>query len=461
MKRKFGVATIAIAIFSCAPVSAQQAESAARPNVVFIMVDDMGHSDLSLTGSHHISTPNIDRIAREGLWLQQGYSSTPICSPTRTALLTGNYAQRYELGVEEPMAANVRPDIGIPLESPTLASVFQDRGYYTALIGKWHLGSPPFHGPLQHGYSHFYGVVEGAADYFRHRMVIGGTEIGMGLTRGNELISEEGYLTDMLGTEAVATIDRAEGRPFFISLHFTAPHWPWEGREDEAAAQSIGSIQHYDGGSIDSYRELMEIMDENVGRVLEALDDRGLAQNTIVVFTSDNGAERFSETWPFIGYKAEVLEGGIRVPILVRWPEKIASGQVSQQVMTSMDFLPTLLAMSGGEVSAAGAFDGEDLSDQLLGRAEPVERTIFWRFNAADQAAVRQGDWKYVKIGGKEHLFNLAEDQRERANRMQAEPEILNRLRDLWDDWNVQMRPYRTDGFSEAHEDGQAYADRY
>ncbi|MCB2027124.1 MAG: sulfatase-like hydrolase/transferase, partial [Ottowia sp.] len=184
---------------------------------------------------------------RDGLWLQQGYSSTPICSPTRTALLTGRYAQRYELGVEEPLAANARPDIGIPLGDPTIASVFHDRGYYTALIGKWHLGNPPIHGPLQHGYDYFYGLVEGAADYFRHHMVVGGHDIAMGLTRGNEPVNEDGYLTDMFGNEAIAAIDRAGDRPFFISLHFNAPHWPWEGREDRAVAEALANSQHYEG----------------------------------------------------------------------------------------------------------------------------------------------------------------------------------------------------------------------
>ncbi len=442
-------------------VTAQaQQQAAPPPNVIFIMVDDMGHSDLSLTGSHHISTPNIDSIAHDGLWLQQGYSSTPICSPTRTALLTGNYAQRYWLGVEEPLGPNT-DHWAIPEGTTTIASVFQDRGYYTALIGKWHLGDPPVSGPLQHGYDDFFGIVEGAADYFRHRMVVGGREVGMGLSRGNEPIDAEGYLTDMFGSEAIAAIDRADGRPFFISLHFNAPHWPWEGREDQAVSEMIDEATDQQGGSIEKYRELLEIADENVGLVLAALEERGLADNTIVIFTSDNGAERFSETWPFIGYKGEVLEGGVRVPILMRWPGHIAPESTSQQVMASMDFLPTLLSMSGGDVESAGSFDGMDLSGQLLGRDDPVERELYFRFNAGRQAALRHGDWKYVSIGGNEYLFNLAEDQRERADRSQAEPEIFNRLRNMWDAWNLEMRPYRIDGQTESLESNRSYADRY
>jgi len=154
-----------------------------------------------------------------------------------------------------------------------------------------------------------------------------------------------------------------------------------------------------------------------------------------------------------------VLEGGIRVPLLVRWPGRIAPGSRSAQVMASMDFLPTLLALAGGKVAAAGIFDGADLSAQLTGKAAPVERALFWRFNAGGQAAVRKGDWKYVKLGGKEHLFNLAEDVRERAERGQAEPQRLGDMRNLWDAWNAQMLPYRTGGFSEDVKED--YPDRY
>ena len=431
MFRKTAISVAAMALATgCVTAHAQNAPE--RPNVVFIMVDDMGHSDLSLTGSHHIATPHVDSLARDGLWLTQGYSSTPICSPTRTALLTGNYAQRYEIGVEEPLANNVRPDIGVPLDAPTLASVFRDLGYQTALVGKWHLGNPPVHGPLQHGYDRFYGVVEGAADYFGHNMIVGGRETGMGLTRGNAAVEEQGYLTDLFGDEAVEIIREADDQPFFLSLHFTAPHWPWEGREDEEVTATLRELQQFEGGSIEKYRELMQAMDDNVGRVLAALEAEGEADNTIVVFTSDNGAERFSESWPFIGYKGEVLEGGIRVPILIRWPGHVVAGSTSGQVMSSMDFLPTLLGLAGGDPAAAGTFDGMDLSDQVLGAA-PVERPLFWRFNAERQAAVRLGDWKYVSLGGKEGLYNLAEDARERANRAGVERERLEQMRDLWD----------------------------
>jgi len=290
-------------------------------------------------------------------------------------------------------------------------------------------------------------------------MVVNGKDVGMGLARGNSPIEAGGYLTDLFGAEAVETIDKSGDKPFFLSLHFNAPHWPWEGREDAEAARTIPHSGDYEGGNLRKYREMMEAMDQNVAKVLDALERTGKAQDTIVVFTSDNGGERFSQTWPFIGHKGEVLEGGVRVPIIVRWPGHIAPGSQSRQVMASMDFLPTLLAMAGGNVAKAGTFDGQDLSGQLTGRAPDIERTLFWRFKANEQAAVRKGDWKYVRIAGKDHLFNLAEDEHERAERGTAEPAKMEELKRLWDGWNRQMVPYRVDGFSEDVK--KAYVDRY
>ncbi|MFM2373044.1 MAG: hypothetical protein RIS85_2766 [Pseudomonadota bacterium] len=449
----------ATAMLAASPLRAMPARKVTPPNVVFIMADDLGYADLSCTGSHHIKTPAIDSIAAGGVMLRQGYSSTPICSPTRAALLLGCYAQRFALGLEEPITADAPPNLGPPADRPTLASVFRALGYRTKLIGKWHLGEPGTHGPLQHGYDEFLGIVEGAADYFRHRMVVEGREVGIGLARDNGRTEAGGYLTDIFGDEAVHAIEAATDKPLFLSLHFNAPHWPWEGREDAAAAKTVGTSTHKDGGSLAKYREMVEIMDQNVAKVLVALERTGKADNTIVVFTSDNGGERFSETWPFVGQKGEVLEGGIRVPLMMRWPDQIPAGSSSEQVMASMDFLPTLLAMAGGNVAKAGRFDGMDLSRQLAGKASAVERTLFWRFNASTQAAVRQGDWKYVKLGGKEHLFNLAQDERERAERALDEPQRLMAMRKLWDDWNAQMLPYRVNGASESLKG--AYPDRY
>jgi arylsulfatase A-like enzyme len=430
-----------------------------RPNILFIMADDLGYADLSCTGSHHIHTPAIDSIAAQGITLRQGYANSAICSPTRTALLTGCYQYRFPIGVEEPLGPAAPAGIGVPLDRPTIASVLRAQGYRTKLVGKWHLGEPPKHSPLHHGYDEFFGIIEGAADYFRHHMVMGNKDVGIGLAQGDTPIARNGYLTDLFGDEAVKTIEAPSDRPFFLSLHFNAPHWPWEGREDVAMAPTLGASFHYNGGSLAKYREMVEAMDQNVAKLLAALDRSGKADDTIVIFTSDNGGERFSETWPFTGVKGELLEGGIRVPLLVRWPGHIAPGSNSDQVMISMDFLPTLLAMAGGDVGQAGTFDGIDLSAQLIGKTAPVERALYWRFKANGQAALRQGDWKYLKLGDKDHLFDLSKDERERADRAPDDPARLQAMRLQWDAWNAQMLDYPLGSYSEDVRDH--YADRY
>ena len=427
-----------------------------RPNVIFIMADDMGYADLSCTGSHHIKTPAIDSIAQNGLLLRQGYSNSSICSPTRTALLTGCYQYRFRVGLEEPMTSL---DYGVPLDQPTIASAFRDLGYHTKLVGKWHLGAPPKHGPLQHGYDEFLGILDGAGDYFRHKIVADGKNFGSGLVQGNDPIERAGYLTDLFGDEAVRTIETARnGQPLFMSLHFNAPHWPWEGPEDHAVSDALGDIFHRDGGSLATYKKMVEAMDANVAKLLAALDRMGMRENTIVVFTSDNGGERFSETWPFVGVKGELLEGGIRVPILMQWPKRIAAGSRSEQVMISMDFLPSLLGMAGETASMVQGFDGMDLSAQLTG-GNAIERTLFWRFKANEQAAVRSGDWKYLKLAGREFLFNLSQDERERANLLGKFPDRAADMRRAFDTWNTTMLPYPLASYSEDVSTG--YVDRY
>lgn len=302
-------------------------------------------------------------------------------------------------------------------------------------------------------------MLGGAADYFKHRYDLEKRSPGDGLYRDNQPVEVEGYITDIFGQEAVRVVEKADPRPLFLSLHFTAPHYPWEGPEDEAVSKSLKSIDHWNGGSLQTYAKMVESMDTAIGALLKALKRTGRSRDCIVVFTSDNGGERFSDTWPFSGIKGELLEGGIRVPLLVRWPGKIQPGRRSEQVMTSMDFLPTLLAAAGGSPDAAGQFDGENLLPVLLGEESARERTLFWRYKASEQAAVRRGDWKYLKLGGKEHLFNLAEDSRERAGRLADHPDIAKELKALYAEWNEQMLTYPADSLSQPVK--RNYPDRY
>jgi arylsulfatase A-like enzyme len=407
------------------------------PNIVFIMADDLGYADVSCYGRPDMKTPNVDGLATKGVRFLQAYANSAVCSATRTALITGRYQYRLPIGLEEPL--NVR-DVGLPLDHPTLPSLLKKAGYGTTLIGKWHLGALPQYGPLQSGYDHFYGFRGGAVDYYTH------ANQRDDLWDDDVQVHQMGYLTDMLGSHAVDVVNgyAKSGRPFFISLHFNAPHWPWEAPGDEAESnrlRSASSLFDFDGGTQKTYQRMIEEMDLQIGRVLEALNVNRLAENTIVIFTSDNGGERFADTWPFTGRKTELLEGGLRIPAIISWPARIPRGRTTDQVGITMDWLPTLLAAAGASSAPAFPPDGINLLPMLTQNAAPVERKLFWRYKANAQRAARDGDYKYLKILDNTFLFNVVDDPMERANLKERRKDIYDRITAEWYEWNATMLP--------------------
>jgi arylsulfatase A-like enzyme len=418
---------------------------AAKPNIVYIMADDLGYADLSCYGRREYTTPNVDSIAAHGTRFLQAYANSAVCSATRTALITGRYQYRLRVGLEEPLR-NSTSHLGLPPEHPTLPSLLRAAGYGTTLIGKWHLGQLPDFGPLESGYDHFWGFRGGALDYFTHKYGTASSDTD-DLWDDDAKVHQAGYLTDLLGDRATRTIrDYAKtGQPFFLSLHFNAPHWPWEAPGDEAESQRLESLFDYDGGSQRTYAGMVTRMDEQVGRVRKALDESGIAGNTIVVFTSDNGGERFSDTWPFTGKKTELLEGGLRIPALVCWPGHIAAGTTTQQVAITMDWMPTLLAAASAAPAPAFPPDGMNLLPQLTQGVAPVSRKLYWRYHFNSQRAMRDGDMKYLRIGGNEFLFNVVDDPLERANLKQRRPEVFERMLHDYEIWNRSMLPDRND----------------
>jgi len=346
--------------------------ASSRPNILFILADDLGYADVSCYGRRDFTTPNIDRIAAEGVRFTQAYANSAVCTASRVALITGRYQYRLAVGLEEPLSTRVPREIGLPADHPTLPSLLKKAGYQSALIGKWHLGRLPDFGPLQSGYDYFYGFRSGAVDYFTHKSGPAASNTD-DLWEDDGKIRRTGYLTDLLGARAVDMVETyAEaGQPFLISLHFSAPHWPWEAPGDEAESQRLRNLFHYDGGSQRTYRRMIQQMDLQIGRVLQTLDAAGAGQDTIVVFTSDNGGERYSDTWPFTGRKTELLEGGLRIPAVIRWPGRIPCGTVSEQVTIGMDWFPTLLAASCTAPDPNFPSDGIDLMPMLT---EPRRR---------------------------------------------------------------------------------------
>jgi len=410
-----------------------------KPNIVFILADDLGYADIGCYGRPEHKTPNIDGLARRGTRFTQAYANSAVCSATRLALITGRYQYRLRLGLEEPLATST--DIGLPPDHPTLPSLLKRLGYGTTLIGKWHLGAFPKFGPLASGYDHFFGFRGGGIDYYSHRDVYGHDD----LWQDDVPIHRSEYATQMFGDRAVQVIDEyAKSRkPFFLSLHFNAPHWPWEAPGDEAESRRLAGTRlfDFDGGTLRTYRRMVEALDMQVGRVLRALDGNGLSGNSLVVFTSDNGGERFSDTWPFSGQKTELLEGGLRIPAIAVWPKHIPGGRVSEQMMMSMDWLPTLLAAAGGAPDPAYPPDGVSLLEHLTQASAPVARKLYWRYKSNHQRALRDGEYKYLKILDNTYLFDVVSDPLERANLKDRMPELYQRLVNEWRDWNAQMLP--------------------
>lgn len=430
-----------------------------RPNIIFIMADDLGYADLSCYGRPDFDTPHIDRLARDGMRFTQAYANSAVCSATRTALITGRYQYRLQVGLDEPLSGPSE-HVGLPPQHPTLPSILKKSGYETTLIGKWHLGWLPDYGPLQSGYDHFYGFRGGALDYFTHKPGVGAT-VSEDLWDQDAKVHQAGYLTELLGDRTVSLLHSygQSRQTFFLSLHFNAPHWPWEGPGDEAESKRISGLRDYDGGSQKTYANIVKAMDEQVGRVLDVVASTNLAENTIVVFTSDNGGERFSDTWPFTGKKSELLEGGLRIPAIVQWPGRVPSA-VNEQVMITMDWLPTLLEAAGTKPDAGYPSDGMSLLPTLTRKAPPVPRKLFWRFHANAQRAFRDGDLKWLKIRDNTFLFNVVDDPLERANLKDRLPDVYRRMVGEYDAWNATMLPENPDAYSERIT-GKQWADHY
>jgi arylsulfatase A-like enzyme len=424
------------------------AQPAKRPNVLFILADDLGYGDLSCYGRPDYQTPVLDAFAKQGMKFMSAYAAAPVCTPTRCAYITGRYPQRLAVGLEEPLKDSSPKDVGLPPDHPTVASLLKGNGYETSLVGKWHLGWKPEFGPNRHGFDEFFGILSGAADYFTHRAPdapIGARSAGGAPDLWENLAPVEriGYLTDLLSDRAVEIIGRSRTKPFFLSLQYNAPHAPWEGPGD-------GAIDHTDhgpgpmtgGGSLSIYGSMMKSMDAGIGRVLEALERAKLERDTLVIFTSDNGGERYSFNWPFSFAKTFLWEGGTRVPAMVRWPGTIPAGQVTEQAAITMDWTATILGVTGTTADPAYPLDGENLMPICTGQRGVYDRALFWRTVARD--AARVGNWKYLQDGGKEYLFDLSSDPGEKSDLRSKRADTFEAIKKQYLAWNAGILPRPT-----------------
>lgn len=424
-----------------------------RPHVLFILTDDLGWGDLSIDGQKNYQTPYLDKLAQEGIRFSQAYSASPVCTPTRVSFFTGRYPGRIPLGNQEPLLSfqQIGDSVGLPPEHPTVASLLKANGYETALVGKWHCGYLPKYSPLKSGFDEFFGNFSGAIDYFRHVDTSGKPD----LWEAEVPVEEIGYVTDLFSERAIDFIKKPHQNPFYLSLHYTAPHWPWEGPHDiELSKALIGrdNLQNWiNTGTVESYAAVMKSLDNGIGKVLQALDDAGIAENTIVIFASDNGGDKFSNFGSFQGKKGNLYEGGIRVPTFIRWPGVIQPNQINEQVMITQDITATILAATQTNPDPNYHLDGENLLPVIKGEIPVLPRTLFWRHKGIDtpvlppkvlQGAVRSGDWKYLKVGETEYLFNLAHDEKEEINLQVEYREVFEELRSKYQRWESELEPY-------------------
>jgi arylsulfatase A-like enzyme len=425
-----------------------QAQAQRPPNVVLVMMDDMGYGDLGSYGASDVRTPNIDRLAREGVRLTDAYANGPVCTPTRAALISGRYQQRVGLEGILTLSAADR-ELGLPALGASLPALLKTNGYRTGLVGKWHLGWKPEFGPIAHGFDEFYGFLSGAHSYYTNQAEIFG--VGGGppdLFENTKPVEATGYLTDEITRRAVSFITRHADRPFFLEVAYNAVHWPFEPPDrpsTEAERRARRPLRQMPDDSVPATRQdyvrMLERADQGVGEILTALDQRGITNHTLVVFTNDNGGEWLSRNAPLFHRKATLWEGGIRVPLILRWPGELPAGTISGQVAITMDITASILAAAGARPPAGYRPDGIDILPILRGKAPLLERRLFWRWARPnrEQRAVRFGQWKLLVDASQLLLFDLSVDPGERTDLAARRPDLVVTLKRLLADWEADV----------------------
>jgi arylsulfatase A-like enzyme len=422
---------ILLAAFCSLFLASPHAQSTpSRPNIILIITDDVGYGDIGSYGAPDIKTPNIDALAKAGTRFTQFYANASSCTPTRAGLISGRYQQRFAM--ERPLGAVSTADgeLGLPATGRSLPQLLRTAGYTTALIGKWHLGYLPQFSPLKHGFDSFFGFKSGYIDYYEHTDSTGKPD----LFENDTPTPAGGYMTDLITQRSVKFIAEQSKSPFFLEVAYNAAHWPYQ--VPDHPSKAIDNSRHLlpqdeNTGTRADYVKIMERADQGVGQIMAAVDRHGLAANTIVVFTNDNGGEWLSRNAPLFNRKFTLYEGGIRVPAVVRWPGHVPAGVVSTQVGITMDLSASILAAAGATVPADAKLEGINLWPLLAKGAKPVSRTLFWRVTTAglNQKAVRDGDWKLLIEGtARVMLFDVSKDLGERNDVAASNTAVVRRL---------------------------------
>lgn len=433
MKKIFSL--FAFIIFICFQIHAQQPQ---KPNVILIVSDDQGWSDVGFNGCTDIPTPNLDRLAESGVIFTAGYAPHSYCSPSRAGILTGRYQQRF--GHEcNPGYLEYEDEVadGLPLTETLMSNVFKDAGYTTAAIGKWHLGDAKQFWPTNRGFDYWYGFSGGGMSYWGNPNQKRGPLSGV-LENGEIVpLDELTHLTDDFSAAAVSFIREKGDKPFFMYLAYNAPHAP-----DHTTLEHLKGTEHVEYGGRSVYGAMVYGMDLGIGKVMDALEEKGLQEKTLIIFLSDNGGRaEHAINFPYRGHKGMLFEGGIRVPFCLSWPGAIKSGQIINQPVTGLDILPTAMAAAKIESPSNLHLDGEDILPLLQGEDQKLDRRLFWRYSGGKGWVSREGKYKliYSHYKQKTQLFDLENDPYEHHNIYDMHPQVVEDLTQAYKNWDSEM----------------------
>lgn len=471
MRAAISALVIAAGLLASCSTATQDTTTAERPNVIVILADDLGYGDTSAYGSKIIRTPNIDALAASGVRFTRGYVSHPVCAPSRAAMLTGRYQVRF--GYEFNPVGRDRSG-GVEITETMAPALMQKAGYATGMVGKWHLGQSQGYHPLDRGFEEYYGVTAGASsflidlkdgdDYYvppgsEESVRVPGSQVAgqtpveemrylrerAPVTRGREVVQEPGYLTEAFTREAVDFIGRHKDKPFFLYVAHTAPHTPLQ-----ATKKYLDRYRNVEDRGQRVYAAMVSALDDSVGAIREKLKSEGIADKTLIVFLSDNGCAGYvlgaCTNAPLSGFKAEHLEGGVRVPFIVSWPDAIPAGRVDDRLVSALDILPTALVAAGAQPPAN--LDGQDFMKIIRSDGAPQTRQLFWR--AGPTHAVIDGNMKLWvsetiepdgSAGTHTMLYDLGRDPAERRNLATENPAEAERLKQMFATWSAGMSP--------------------
>lgn len=427
---------------------------ARKPNIIVIIADDLGYADLSVTGSTEIPTPNIDALAAGGARFTDGYVTCPVCAPSRAALLTGRYPQRFGFETNPGLDAIHKPTTGLPASEETLAARLRKHGYVTGLLGKWHLGTHDDSDPLSRGFDYFYGFRGGMRNYFPNAEGARAQNAYFGakdylydqMERNRQPVAEPEYLTDAIGVEAVNFIQKHAGQPFLLVVAFNAVHNPLQ-----APPRYLDRFKGIPSERRRHYAAMVSAMDEAVGSIARALAAEGQSGNTLITFLSDNGgggngtaahSANTGRNLPFRGFKFDVYEGGIRVPLIINWPGHVPAGKVYGKPVSALDIFPTACAAAGVGLPQDRVIDGVDLTPFLNGTNPGLPHGhLYWRWTfRGGEAAIRRGDWKLVMLKeAAPQLYDLRRDTGEQHDLAPEYPELVASLLAEWKSWSSGM----------------------